>query len=47
MGEIRNAYTILVGNPEEKRPFERPRRRWDNMKMDLWEIRLESVHWIN
>jgi hypothetical protein len=31
--------SILVGNPEEKRPLERPRRRWgDNITMDLREI---------
>jgi hypothetical protein len=36
MGEKRNAYSILVGNPEGKRPLGRPRRRWvDNNKMDL------------
>jgi hypothetical protein len=36
MGEKRNAYTILVGKPEGKRPLGRPRRRWvDNIKMDL------------
>jgi hypothetical protein len=28
MGEKRNAYRILVGNPEGKRPLGRPRRRW-------------------
>jgi hypothetical protein len=39
MGEKRNAYRILVGKPEEKRPVGRPRRRWvDNIKMDLREI---------
>jgi hypothetical protein len=27
MGEKRNAYRILVGKPEEKRPLGRPRRR--------------------
>jgi hypothetical protein len=27
MGKKRNAYRILVGKPEEKRPLERPRRR--------------------
>jgi hypothetical protein len=38
-GEERNAYRILVGNPEGKRPLGRPRRRWvDNIKMDLREI---------
>jgi len=44
MGEMRNAYNILVGNPEEKRPLGRPRRRWeDNIKMDLREIWWEGV----
>jgi hypothetical protein len=39
MGDKRNAYRILVGNPEGKRPLGRPRRRWvDNIKMDLREI---------
>jgi hypothetical protein len=38
MGEIRNAYKILVGKPEGKRPFERPGRRWEeNIIMDLRE----------
>jgi hypothetical protein len=36
MGEKSNAYRILVGNPEGKRPLGRPRRRWvGNIKMDL------------
>jgi hypothetical protein len=39
MVEKMNAYKILVEMPEEKRPLERPRRRWvDNIKMDLREI---------
>jgi hypothetical protein len=40
MGEKRNAYKVLVGKPEGKKPLGRPRRRWvDNIKMDLREIR--------
>jgi hypothetical protein len=35
MGETKNAYRILVGKPEGKRPLGRRRRRWvDNVKMD-------------
>jgi hypothetical protein len=38
MGEKRNAYRILVGMPEGKRPVGRPRRRWvNNIKMNLRE----------
>jgi hypothetical protein len=39
MGAKRNAYTILAGKPEEKRPLGTPRSMWvDNIKMDLREI---------
>jgi hypothetical protein len=47
MGETRNAYTILVGKPEGKRPLGRPRRRWvDNIKVYLGEIGWDGVDWI-
>jgi hypothetical protein len=39
IGEKRNAYRILGGKPEVKRPPGRPRRRWvDNIIMNLREI---------
>jgi hypothetical protein len=38
MGVKRNAYRILMGKPEGKRPLGTPRYRWvDNVKMDLRE----------
>jgi hypothetical protein len=41
--EKTNAYRILVGKPEGKRPLRRPRRRWvDNFK----EIELDGTDWI-
>jgi hypothetical protein len=41
MGEKRNAYRLLVGKPEGKRPLGRPRLRWvDNVMMDLFRDRL-------
>ncbi|KAJ4437329.1 hypothetical protein ANN_17467 [Periplaneta americana] len=48
MGESRNAYRVLVGRPEGKRPLGRPRRRWeDNIKMDLREVEYDDKNWIN
>jgi hypothetical protein len=47
MGNKRNAYRLLVGKPEGKRPLGRPRRRWvDNIRMDLGEVRWGDVDWI-
>jgi hypothetical protein len=43
-----NAYRILVGKPEGKRPLGRPRRRWvDEIKIDLREIGWGGMHWID
>ena len=40
-------YWVLVGKPEGKRPFGRPRRRWeDNIKMDLQEVGCGAMDWI-
>jgi hypothetical protein len=46
MGE-KNAYRLLVGKLEGKRPLGRPRRRWvDNIRMDLVEVGWSDVDWI-
>jgi hypothetical protein len=38
-GEKRNAYRILIGKPDGKRPLGRPKRRCvDNIRIDLREI---------
>jgi hypothetical protein len=39
MGLKRNAYRILVGKPEGKRPLGRPRCKWvDNIQMNLKRV---------
>jgi hypothetical protein len=47
MGEERGVHRMLVVKPERKRPFERPRCRWeDNVKMDLREVGVGCGDWI-
>jgi hypothetical protein len=47
MGEGRDVYRVLVGKPEIKRPFDRPRRRWeDKIKMNLQEVGCGGMEWI-
>jgi hypothetical protein len=46
MGGKRNAYRLLVGKPERKRPLGRPRRRWVDVKMNLLEIGWGGMNWI-
>jgi hypothetical protein len=47
MRENRNAYRLLVGKPEGKRPLGRQRRRWVyNIRIDLREVRWSGVGWI-
>ena len=44
----RNAYRVLVGNPEGKRHLGRSRHRWeDNIKMDLREVGCDPGDWID
>jgi hypothetical protein len=41
---MRNAYNILVGKLEEKRPLGRPQPRWENnIRMDIRKIGYEGV----
>jgi hypothetical protein len=48
MREKRNAYRILVGKAEGKRPLGRPRGRWvDSIKIDLREIGWDGMDWID
>jgi hypothetical protein len=47
MGEKRNAYRLLVGKPEGKRPLERERHRYvDNISLDFGEVGWGDVDWI-
>jgi hypothetical protein len=46
MEEKRNAYRILVGKPEGKRPLGRLSHWWeDNIKINLREIRWGGMDW--
>jgi hypothetical protein len=48
MGEIRNAYNILVGKPEGKKPHGRHRHKWEyNVRMGLREIVWEGMDWMH
>ena len=43
MEEGKSAFKMLTGKPTGKRPFGRPRRRWeDNIRMDLKEIGINT-----
>jgi hypothetical protein len=45
---MRNAYNVLVGEPEGKTPLGKYRCRWkDNIRMSLREIGWEVVDWIH
>ena len=41
-------HTVLMGKPEGKRQFGRPKRRWEgNIKIDVSEIWREREDWIH
>jgi hypothetical protein len=47
MGERRGLYRVLLGKPEGKKPFGRPRSRLeDNIKMYLHEVGCGGTEWI-
>ena len=52
--DVRSALGILTGTPTGKRPFRKPRRRWeDNIRMDLnpsvdlIEIGISTRNWVD
>jgi hypothetical protein len=48
VGEMRNAYKILVRKHQGKRPLRRPRSSWgDNIRMNYREIGWEDVDWVH
>jgi hypothetical protein len=47
MWERSGEYRVLVGRPEDKRHLGGPQRRWKDITMDLQEIDLGAVDWID
>jgi hypothetical protein len=48
VGEMKNAYIILAGNPEGKRPFGKSRcGREVNIRMDLRKVGWKGVDWMH
>ena len=48
MGNRRGAHRVLEGRPEEKRPVQRPRYRWeDYINTDLHEVEWRGRDWID
>jgi len=45
MGDRRGVFRVLVGKREGKRPLGRPRRRWDDIKLDLQEVGCGGMDW--
>jgi hypothetical protein len=47
-GRMRNAFKIVVGKPERKRPLGRPKLRGeDNIRMVSREVEWEDVDWMH
>jgi hypothetical protein len=48
MGEGRKLCKVLLGKPEENRPFGRTRRRWENaIEIEIRGIGWGCVEWIH
>jgi hypothetical protein len=48
MGDNKNAYRILVGKQEGKRPLGRPKHRWvDNIKINRREVGWDDMERID
>jgi len=47
MVEMRITHRILIEKHEGKSPLGRPRRIWENIRMDLMKIGWKGVHWMN
>jgi hypothetical protein len=42
----RGVFRVLVGNPDRKRPLGRPRRRWEDIRIDIQEVGCGAMDWI-
>jgi hypothetical protein len=48
IGERKGVHRVLVGKPEGKRAFGRPRHGWEgNMKMDPQEVGCGGMDWMD
>jgi hypothetical protein len=48
LGKMRDEQKSLVAEPDRKRPFQRPRHRWEeNIKIELIKIGCKGVDWIH
>ena len=47
MEEGRSDFKILTGKPTGKRTLGRPRRSWEDIRMDLEEISINAGNWVD
>ena len=46
MGEKIGVYRVMIGIPEGNRPLRRPRRRWEDIKLNLQVVGCGNLDWI-